>query len=64
MTETSAVDLYYDPFDVEIDSNPYPVWKRMREEAPLYYNEKHNPNAERAHTASVRGWVRLPVVTA
>ncbi|OBG42662.1 cytochrome [Mycobacterium alsense] len=42
MTETSAIDLYYDPFDVEIDDNPYPVWKRMREEAPLYYNEKYN----------------------
>ena len=26
----------------EIDDNPYPVWKRMREEAPLYYNEKYN----------------------
>jgi cytochrome P450 len=42
MTETSAIELYYDPFDVEIDSDPYPVWKRMREEAPLYYNEKYN----------------------
>jgi cytochrome P450 len=42
MTSPSAVELYYDPFDVEIDSNPYPVWKRMREEAPLYYNEKYN----------------------
>ncbi|BBZ01645.1 cytochrome P450 monooxygenase [Mycolicibacterium chitae] len=35
-------DLYYDPFDFEIDDNPYPVWKRMRAEAPLYYNEKYN----------------------
>src|SRR5690242_1020035 len=42
MTSTSATELYYDPFDVEIDSDPYPVWKRMREEAPLYYNEKYN----------------------
>jgi cytochrome P450 len=42
MTSPSAVELYYDPFDVEIDSSPYPVWKRMREEAPLYYNEKYN----------------------
>jgi cytochrome P450 len=42
MTSPSAVEVYYDPFDVEIDSNPYPVWKRMREEAPLYYNEKYN----------------------
>lgn len=32
--------LYYDPYDFEIDSNPYPIWKRMRDEAPLYYNEK------------------------
>jgi cytochrome P450 len=37
-----SVDLYYDPFDFGIDDNPYPVWKRMREEAPLYYNEKYN----------------------
>ena len=33
--------MYYDPFDFAIDDNPYPVWKRLREEAPLYYNEKH-----------------------
>ena len=42
MTGASAVALYYDPFDLDIDDNPYPVWKRMREEAPLYYNERHN----------------------
>ncbi|MGV0720883.1 cytochrome P450 [Mycolicibacterium elephantis] len=42
MTGASTVDLYYDPFDFAIDDDPYPVWKRMREEAPLYYNEKYN----------------------
>ena len=42
MTDTSAIELYYDPFDSDIDDNPYPVWKRMRAEAPLYYNEKYN----------------------
>lgn len=42
MTIDPMVELYYDPFDFGIDDNPYPVWKRMREEAPLYYNEKHN----------------------
>jgi len=42
LTDASAVDLYYDPFDFEIDDDPYPVWKRLREEAPLYYNEKHD----------------------
>jgi cytochrome P450 len=42
MTDISTVELYYDPYDPDIDDNPYPVWKRMREEAPLYYNEKYN----------------------
>lgn len=42
MSGTSVVDLYYDPFDSAIDDNPYPVWKRMRDEAPLYYNDKYN----------------------
>ena len=34
--------LYYDPFDVEIDKDPHPVWRRLRDEAPLYYNERHD----------------------
>ena len=42
MTGAKAVELYYDPYDFDIDDNPYPVWKRMREEAPLYYNDKYN----------------------
>ncbi len=42
MTTTSDSDIYYDPFDIEIDKDPHPVWKRMREETPLYYNEKLN----------------------
>jgi len=42
MTDTDTVELYYDPYDPDIDDNPYPVWKRMRDEAPLYYNEKYN----------------------
>jgi cytochrome P450 len=35
-------DIYYDPYDFEIDVDPYPVWKRMRDEAPVYYNEKYD----------------------
>ena len=34
--------VYYDPYDAEIDADPYPVWKRLRDEAPLYYNEKYD----------------------
>jgi cytochrome P450 len=42
VTADQTIELYYDPFDFAIDDDPYPVWKRMRAEAPLYYNEKHN----------------------
>lgn len=35
-------ELYYDPWNVEIDLDPYPVYRRLRDEAPLYYNERHD----------------------
>ncbi len=35
-------ELYYDPYDVGINADPYPAFRRLREEAPLYYNEKHD----------------------
>jgi cytochrome P450 len=33
-------DVYYDPYDYDIDANPHSVWKRMRDDAPVYRNEK------------------------
>ncbi|WP_099021561.1 cytochrome P450 [Mycolicibacterium palauense] len=42
MAVMSPSELYYDPFDRGIDADPYPVYRRLREEAPLYYNEKHD----------------------
>ncbi|MGA2303619.1 MAG: cytochrome P450 [Acidimicrobiales bacterium] len=39
---TRDSDIYYDPYDFEIDSDPYPVWKRLRDERPLYYNERYD----------------------
>ncbi len=33
-------DIYYDPYDYVIDADPHPLWKRMRDEMPLYYNPK------------------------
>lgn len=35
-------DLYYDPWDVDIDIDPYPTYRRLRDESPLYYNERHD----------------------
>jgi cytochrome P450 len=40
MTIDYANVVYYDPFDTEIDRDPHPLWKRMRDEAPLYFNER------------------------
>src|SRR5690606_28696277 len=33
--------IYYDPYDFEIDTDPHPVWRRMRDEAPLYRNDRY-----------------------
>ena len=41
MTATEP-GLYYDPYDFDIDADPYPIWRRMREEQPLYYNERYD----------------------
>ncbi|MBF6352329.1 cytochrome P450 [Nocardia flavorosea] len=42
MTATAPADIYYDPYDVELNADPYPMFKRIREEKPLYYNETHD----------------------
>ena len=38
----SATDLDYDPYNVNMNADPYPVYRRLREEAPLYYNARHD----------------------
>ena len=35
-------DVYYDQYSVEINADPYPVYRRLRDEAPLYYNDTHD----------------------
>ncbi|HEX5365381.1 MAG TPA: cytochrome P450 [Acidimicrobiales bacterium] len=42
MTATGATEVYYDPYDFEIDADPYPAWRRLREEQPLYRNERYD----------------------
>ena len=36
---TPAGTVHYDPYDVDIDDDPYPTWRRLRDESPLYRNE-------------------------
>jgi cytochrome P450 len=43
MNETlDSAGITYDPYDFDIDTNPYPTFRRLRDEAPLYYNEKYD----------------------
>jgi cytochrome P450 len=34
--------VYFDPYDVDINADPYPVYARLREEAPAYYNDRYD----------------------
>jgi hypothetical protein len=38
VTISTSKDVYYDPYDVVLNADPYPMFRRLREEAPLYYN--------------------------
>ncbi|OBI12946.1 cytochrome P450 [Mycobacterium sp. E2497] len=42
MTVTEVNDIRYDPYDVELLADPYPMFRRLREESPLYYNEQYD----------------------
>ena len=42
MSVSTTNDVYFDPYDVEINANPYPTFARLREESPLYYNEQYD----------------------
>ncbi|UXA19237.1 cytochrome P450 [Mycobacterium sp. SMC-4] len=38
----TTMDLRWDPFDRTLHAEPYSVWKRMRDEAPVYYNDQYD----------------------
>ena len=38
----TTVDLVLDPYDYEFHEDPYPFYKRLRDEAPLYRNDQLN----------------------
>ena len=42
MSVSTGSDVYYDPYDVDLIADPYPTYRRLREEAPLYYNARHD----------------------
>ena len=53
-------DVYYDQYSVEINADPYPVYRRLREEAPLYYNDTHDFFAVSRYEDVERGLLDAP----
>ena len=42
MAISETATLRYDPYDPAIYHDPYPVYRRLRDEAPLYYNDEYD----------------------
>lgn len=42
MSAAVAQGISWDPYNTDLSQNPYPMYKRLREEMPLYYNEEHD----------------------
>lgn len=57
MTAINTSDVCYDPYDVAINADPYPVFRRLREEAPLYYNEQYDFFAVSRHEDVAQGLI-------
>ncbi len=36
------LELRYDPYDYDIDEQAQAIWKRLRDEAPLYRNDEYD----------------------
>ena len=42
MTASTDSAVRFDPYDVELIADPYPMFARLRDEAPLYYNAEYD----------------------
>ncbi|HXZ62855.1 MAG TPA: cytochrome P450, partial [Acidimicrobiales bacterium] len=43
MTTTAAGEpLTWDPFEASYKTDPHPIWRRLRDEAPLYRNDQYD----------------------
>ncbi|MGO9385963.1 MAG: cytochrome P450 [Mycobacterium sp.] len=42
MTASTHSDVHFDPYDVDLIADPYPMFARLRDEAPLYYNAEYD----------------------
>ncbi|MBV8952375.1 MAG: cytochrome P450, partial [Actinobacteria bacterium] len=57
MTIAENQQVSYDPFDVAINTDPYPTYKRLRDEAPIYYNARYDVWVLSRHSDVEKGLV-------
>src|SRR6476660_9353550 len=63
MTVETDQAVYYDPYDVGINADPYPTFRRLRDEAPIYYNERYDFWALSRHADVEQALVNWQVFT-
>ncbi|MCU1452898.1 MAG: vdh [Acidimicrobiales bacterium] len=61
MSTATDTDAYFDPYDVDINADPYPTYARLREEAPAYYNDRYDFWALSRHADVEKALVNWPV---
>ena len=54
---TLGTDVYYDPFDVDINVDPSPTFRRLRDDARIYHNEHYDLWALSRHSDVEQGLV-------
>jgi cytochrome P450 len=42
LSTDTETPLEWDPLDKQYKDDPHPLWRRLRDEAPVYYNEEHD----------------------
>ncbi len=63
MDRVSTTTINWDPFDEDIDTDPYDIWRALRDDAPVYHNEQYDFWALSRY-ADVEFAHRQPLVTA
>ena len=42
MDRVSTTTINWDPFDEDIDTDPYDTWRALRDDAPVYHNDRYD----------------------
>jgi cytochrome P450 len=60
MSTVNDTGVYFDPYDIDINADPYPTYARLRDEAPIYHNERYDFWALSRHADVEKALVNWP----